>query len=288
MRFCSCTVDIRMDAKETPCVLVPGLQGVLVQVILMFLAVLTLFMKKQLENRSSQRSWSEFVLDSSKQIFGAFWIHVLNLFFAVRLHRTTAQGDQCDWYFVNIIVDCTVGTAIEYALFFALNTIIIPRMCSTEFVNDLKTGEYGDKTFSEIRLGVYIKQLSLWLLICTVMKIFIYSILKTYRDIFVTASRLILSCWNEEPNRKLIIVMILTPLLFNTLQLWIVDNFIKKRPYGKTATSMDARNLLGYSDFFFRYCIKHQITRGNIYTYAIPNAFSFRYLKLESTGKASP
>eukprot|EP00438_Fugacium_kawagutii_P028575 Skav232564 [mRNA] locus=scaffold3309:118307:119170:- [translate_table: standard] len=45
------------------------------------------------------RDFFEFLMDASKQLIGAGWIHILNLLFAMRLEHQfeTSGGDECDW-----------------------------------------------------------------------------------------------------------------------------------------------------------------------------------------------
>lgn len=64
------------------------------------------------------RDLFEFLMDSSKQLLGAGWIHVLNLLFAKKLEERfqASGGDECDWYWINIVVDCTFGVAVTYLL----------------------------------------------------------------------------------------------------------------------------------------------------------------------------
>jgi len=59
-----------------------------------------------------------FCLDSSKQIAGAGWIHVANMFCAMILGKVAKRGDQCEWYWIEIMLDTTLGVAVEYYLLF--------------------------------------------------------------------------------------------------------------------------------------------------------------------------
>ena len=46
---------------------------------------------KKLRDKSA-RTWSEFILDSSKQMIGASWLHVLNIVFSFALHSIGGGG----------------------------------------------------------------------------------------------------------------------------------------------------------------------------------------------------
>ena len=223
------------SADHAACKLVPGFYGLALQALLVSAAMGSLVVKKRVEDKAVRfpRTWGQFLLDSSKQLIGAFWVHVLNLVFAVRLHRkSTGGGDSCDWYWVNIIVDCTLGTGIEYVLFVAVMRVIIPTLLSERQAAEFQSGEYGGVSLKDVTWRCYIKQLSVWLGICFLMKICVYTLLKTYGDIFLFCADTILSPWNDRPDAKLWVVMVFTPLVMNTIQLWIVDNILKSDTAG--------------------------------------------------------
>jgi hypothetical protein len=217
-----------MSSVET-CRLIPGFHGLVIQTTLMVTAFISLVFKKRLEDTASSskycRTWREFFLDSSKQIIGSGWVHILNLVLSVRLKRKTDLGDSCDWYFANIVVDCTLGTFIEYLLFTLIMRWVIPYLFSAQEAQDFESGHYRDRRS-------YLKQLSVWLIIVTCMKIIVYAILKTYREPILGWSDTLLYRYEDSPEKKLMIVMVITPLVMNTVQLWIIDNFIKAKPAG--------------------------------------------------------
>jgi len=219
-----------LDTVPHPCKLIPGFHGLVIQATLMITAFLSLVVKKRWEDANAGskyvRSWAEFALDSSKQVIGSGWIHILNIVLSVRLKRKTDIGDSCDWYFANIVVDCTLGTFIEYILFVFFSRSVIPYLFSPSEAKELEPGHYRGRRS-------YLKQLSVWLIVVTCMKLIVYGILKTYRESILEWSDIVLSKYSERPDSKLFVVMILTPLVMNTVQLWVIDNFIKaKKPRG--------------------------------------------------------
>ena len=211
---------------DTTCKLIPGFHGLVIQSGLMLTAFLTLVLKKKLEDAArgpvKSRTWREFLLDSSKQIIGSGWVHILNLVLSVRLKRKTELGDSCDWYFANIFVDCTLGTFIEYILFITVMHVVIPYLFSEKEAREFKPGHYRD-------IRSYLKQLSVWLIVVTLMKLVVYGILKSYREAILGWSDACLDRYRDDPRRKLFVVMIVAPLLLNSMQLWIIDNFIKTK-----------------------------------------------------------
>ncbi len=213
---------------DTGCKLLPGLNGLLIQALLMVVSFMLLVVKKKIEVKYSNRTWSEFMLDSSKQIIGGIWLHILNLLVAVQQHKHHYVGDACDWYWVNIVVDCSVGTAIEYLLFILIMQIILPRLLSERTMGGLHSGDYGGERLADMQWCYYYKQLSVWLLICTSMKFCVVVFMRVCRGPLIALASWVLGRYDEHPASKLFIVMVVTPLLLNTLQLWIIDNILKK------------------------------------------------------------
>eukprot|EP00746_Dinoflagellata_sp_MGD_P163579 gnl/MRDRNA2_/MRDRNA2_91698_c0_seq1.p1 gnl/MRDRNA2_/MRDRNA2_91698_c0~~gnl/MRDRNA2_/MRDRNA2_91698_c0_seq1.p1 ORF type:complete len:222 (-),score=49.24 gnl/MRDRNA2_/MRDRNA2_91698_c0_seq1:120-785(-) len=202
------------------CQVLPGIFGIAVQGLLFFCSVGILVLKKYREK--SDRTWFEFGLDSSKQLFGAGWIHIMNLLFAQQLERRLAgRSDECDWYWVNIMVDTTLGVYVEYLLLAFITTWILRG-------NDFKSGDYMDETGAVIPRK-YVKQLIVWLFVVTGMKMCMLALMLVGRHQFETAATFILAPVNNIPTLKLLTVMIATPVCMNAFQFWVVDNIIKKK-----------------------------------------------------------
>ena len=51
-------------------------------------------------------------MNSSKQVFSAGFIHVFNLAAAVIIGFIHSDTNPCVWYFINILIDVFLGTAI--------------------------------------------------------------------------------------------------------------------------------------------------------------------------------
>mmetsp|Transcript_12770 Transcript_12770/g.37185 ORF Transcript_12770/g.37185 Transcript_12770/m.37185 type:complete len:249 (+) Transcript_12770:128-874(+) len=203
------------------CVVLPGFYGILVQGLLFLVVVCILVYKKV--NEGAQRTWFEFCLDSSKQCMGAGWIHVLNLAFATIMAQYS-RGDECEWYWVNIMIDTTVGVAFEYFLLWLI-TAGLDRLLQ-EGARDYHTGEYW--VGEEFQMVRYMKQLMVWLLVVTLMKLAVLGIMAVCKTPLIAAAAWILRPFLKTPWIKLLVVMILTPLIMNAFQFWVTDNFIKK------------------------------------------------------------
>merc|ERR1712224_515232 len=120
------------------CKVLAGVIGKVMQVILFMCCCAALVVKYRRE--SGDRSWTEFLMDSSKQLIGAGWIHVMNLLFAKGLEANYQAEDQCTWYWLNIVLDCTIGVAVEYVLMIVLMKCI-QQNCARH-AQDFETGDY--------------------------------------------------------------------------------------------------------------------------------------------------
>jgi len=212
---------------EQECKVLAGPVGKGMQVILFCLSVAVLLFKYRRE--SGDRTASEFFMDSSKQLVGAGWIHVLNILFAKGLEAHFEAGDQCHWYWLNIVLDCTLGVAVEYVLMLFLTSFI--QKMSPAQADDFDTGDYKGKDGS-CHAVKYVKQILLWLVIVSLMKICMCAIMAIGHNSLIGLAQALLSPFANDATLKLFVVMILTPVCMNAFQFWMVDNFIKRQGKG--------------------------------------------------------
>lgn len=227
------------------CHLLAGVFGYAVQGILFLLALGSLVVKKI--TGPADRTWYMFSLDSSKQLAGAGWIHILNLLFAHHLaeHFNSADTDACDWYAVNIIVDCTLGVFVEYLLLGGL--LVMLAACLGEN-NGFESGEYRDES-GAVDYCRYVKQLGLWLFIVSCMKVSMMGVMYLGHNWLVGAAD-VLYGWFDNEKAKLLAVMVFTPWVMNSFQFWMVDNIIRKKDdddYASCSSTSEGVELRGAS-----------------------------------------
>ncbi len=198
------------------CQLLPGLRGALVQAALFGCCVAVLLGKYALDHAG--RRFADFLLDSSKQLAGAFVVHLLNLALAERL-RALDRGDACDWYFVNIVVDCTVGVGIEFLLLRGAAG------AAAQLDDDFCTGAY--RVGGKVCPRRYWKQLGLWLGVVVCMKLCVLALLEAAAAPLRAASGALLDGLAAGP--KLVCVMIATPMAMNSVQFVLTDAFLRLR-----------------------------------------------------------
>eukprot|EP00746_Dinoflagellata_sp_MGD_P040469 gnl/MRDRNA2_/MRDRNA2_19781_c0_seq1.p1 gnl/MRDRNA2_/MRDRNA2_19781_c0~~gnl/MRDRNA2_/MRDRNA2_19781_c0_seq1.p1 ORF type:complete len:172 (+),score=24.77 gnl/MRDRNA2_/MRDRNA2_19781_c0_seq1:215-730(+) len=134
--------------------------------------------------------------------------------------------DACNWYWVNIVIDCTAGVGIEYILLRVYLAHVLPLCFEGEEYTDFQTGDYGDPHNPNVKR--YVKQLVLWCSVVASMKVVMVILMIAFAFIFGPLSAWILSPLEDAPKAKLVVVMIITPGMMNALQLWITDNFLRK------------------------------------------------------------
>lgn len=209
-----------------------GKFGIWVQVVLGVLCLSTLVVKRYREE--PRRRWSVFLLDASKQLTGGFTIHILNLVCASLLSGYHSS-DPCDWYWINIVVDCTIGV---FWLYFYLKL-------AKRFFNLTGPREFGFYG-NPIRLSAWAIQMALWQGIVVLMKFTMVLVMLLAHHLLEAVASVVLSLLNYWPEAKLVMVMIITPVAMNTVQFWLVDNFIqsRSRPFRKAIGSPSSSRTL--------------------------------------------
>jgi len=217
--------------QSTECEVLPGIFGILVQGVLFACCCGILILKK---SRDRHRSWLEFLLDSSKQLIGAGWIHVMNLIFAEQLEAWIAKGDQCEWYWVNIMVDTTLGVGVEYFLLHLLSMLL--ELLLDKAAEDFQSGSYNyNPVTRDFDKAKYFKQLFVWLLVVTGMKGAMLILMIVAAIPLQAFAHAFLGIFMFSNEAKLVVVMIITPFIMNSFQFWVVDNIIKKQEDDKEA-----------------------------------------------------
>ena len=103
--------------------------------------------------------------DTAKQAFGQAAFHGLNIALALGLGWWGAGGDSADpcvWYFLNTMLDSTIGLVVLALCVYAVDRLVRQRQW-----RQLYSGEYGKPP----RAGVWAKQVCLFVGIVLVVKV---------------------------------------------------------------------------------------------------------------------
>jgi len=190
-----------------------------VQLLLFLFCFGSLMLKWALE--TPQRTLKVFFLDTAKQIAAAGWMHIFNMASAVLMRKTGEGGaDECAWYWINLVCDCTFG-------------LLICWMClrASENMYGYQSGNYKDKQANaqgefEPNYWIWAGQILLYLCAITAAKLVVLFMLfvglSMWADVGIWAT-----AWVKDEDWRLVWVMIVTPCVMDTLYFWITDEFIK-------------------------------------------------------------
>ena len=161
----------------------------------------------------------------SKQCLSSLLAHFMNLFLAVLLQGLVKRGDGCTWYFVNLAMDVTIGLTLTYCLH-----QVIEHIATKHDIDGLKSGVYfqeKEKIEDEnINYRIWLLQLVIWCIIVLLVKLVIFSQQLYFADWLAWFGEACLGGLEGNPELKLIFVMILIPLILNSIQYWVQDNFL--------------------------------------------------------------
>ncbi|CAH6719596.1 vacuolar membrane protein [[Candida] jaroonii] len=235
---------ITLKDDDNKCELI-GTFSLLTQASLGLLCLSSLIVKRYYE-WPNRRTWKIWFFDVSKQLFGAFGVHIVNVMLSILKTKkdpsTTIDGDSddgsggwetddddpCNWYFLNIVFDCTVGVYILYWVFKGCNHI-----CKNYFhMTKIKSGEYGDPP----SLVAYFKQLSIYFTSLMITKVILFFAMNIFSLQLVWITSHILLGWLDDyPDElEIFIVIFVVPIFMNCLQLILVDNIIKNPYFTRT------------------------------------------------------
>ncbi|GMM56912.1 hypothetical protein DAKH74_035280 [Maudiozyma humilis] len=223
-----------------------GPVSLVIQFLMGILVVIVLLIKREYEHpRRRLIVWS---YDTGKQIGGSLSIHFINLALSVVKRKRGAivallvavvQGhygggspadsgddEQCDWYFLNLLLDTTIGIPILWVILKGLNAVL------QHFkVKNVESGNYfadDDKnTHQKPMFTAFLKQLLVFVVGLVLMKACIFLILNYFEDAAYWFANLILGWADKWPNFQVFLVMFVSPVLLNCFQYCCIDNIIK-------------------------------------------------------------
>lgn len=226
-----------------------GTFSLLTQAFLGLLCLLSLIIKRSYEY-PIRRTWSVWFFDVSKQLIGALGVHIFNVLLSLiklgdlgdeiadklKLPKVpnspvvappASEGsDPCDWYFLNIVFDCTVGVFILYHVF-----KVVTKFCKSYLgITQIESGQYGpDVNRPSVR--AYLKQLLIYFTSLMITKLILFVAMECFETQLLWITKHILLVWLDEyPDEfEIFIVMFVVPIFMNCLQLVLIDNFIRNQ-----------------------------------------------------------
>ncbi|QLQ81424.1 hypothetical protein HG537_0F01850 [Torulaspora globosa] len=224
-----------------------GPVSITIQLMMGVVAVGALLVKRNHEH--PRRKMIVWMYDVGKQISGALAIHFINLGLSIlqrhrpdfRVLRDYDEGSEseCDWYFVNLLLDTTLGIPILWG-----SLILIETVLGFLHVTNVESGNYFPKYDDETvekkpMFSAFLKQLLVFIGGLSLMKLCILLILKYFENAAYWFANLILGWSDNWPNFQVFLIMFVCPILLNCFQYFCVDNIIKLHTYSVNLDNVD-------------------------------------------------
>ena len=213
--------------------------GFLIQGILGAAAFSVLIVKRYVEK--PRRPWKIWFYDILKQIISSLFLHLFNLVISAILSDDDNDADACVWYFVTVVLDCTLGAFLSYIFMWLVDGIV-----SSSDLTLLKTGLYfeeyieNNKKQYKLKCKKYGAQLGVWLAVTLIVKVILLIMLKICKLFLVNLGGFFLSPFTN-PKFRLVMVMIIFPVLLNALYFWVVDNILKLKESDKDEVKLNGQ-----------------------------------------------
>ncbi|KAK9368633.1 vacuolar membrane protein-domain-containing protein [Lipomyces kononenkoae] len=205
-----------MDVDNNQCQLL-GPFALLVQGAMGGLALMSLVYKRYHEH--PRRPVIVWMFDVSKQVIGAGGIHMINIFLSILSSSKEADDSSsaCNWYFLNILLDTTIGVPI---LWFFLS--MIGKLVLQVGIVGARSGEYGHPP----KFTWFLKQAIIYFLGLSCMKFVVYVLLAVL-PFWDDLAGFLLAWTRGHDKMEVSFVMLFFPLIMNMVQYYLVDSIIK-------------------------------------------------------------
>jgi len=169
-----------------------------------------------------RRPWKVWFFDTSKQGLQAFLNHFLNILISVAYGEfMDNDADPCNWYWINLSLDCTLGVLILYIMLAVLKWVY--RLECVGRPELAMSGDYGDPP----SWAIFRRQLWDWQCLALIQKFLLATLVIRCRHLMAAIAEFLLGWLHDRPQGKLVVVMVLSPLLLNVFAMWVADSFLQ-------------------------------------------------------------
>jgi len=180
-----------------------------------------------------RRPWKVWFFDTSKQGISALVIHFVNILLSMAFGNwLEGDADPCNWYWINLTLDDTLGVGILFILLRILQCVY--RMRCVGRPELALSGEYGDPP--DVR--IFGRQLLDWQVLVIVEKFFLAVPVISFSGTVASVAAALLGWLDPYPRAKLVVVMVVTPLTMNVFALWVADSFLQRDPVQQSEARM--------------------------------------------------
>ncbi|KAG2343662.1 hypothetical protein BDR05DRAFT_883813 [Suillus weaverae] len=194
-----------------------GPTALVVQALMGVLVILSLVYKRHREPQ--KRPWRIWLFDVSKQIVGQMFVHGVNVLIS-DLGSHHNAGNACTYYFLNVLIDTTLGVAIIYVVHHGLTYLLAKRFR----LKGYESGQYG----SPPSIAYWARQAAVYVFALMTMKMLVVGLFTVWPGISKVGDWLL--SWTaigDGDAFQIIFVMGLFPIIMNILQFWLIDSIVK-------------------------------------------------------------
>ncbi|KAK1223315.1 hypothetical protein PQX77_013792 [Marasmius sp. AFHP31] len=194
-----------------------GPTALVVQGLLGVFVILSLIYKRHREEH--KRPWKIWLFDVSKQVVGQMFVHGLNVLISGLISHYDASN-ACVSYFLNILLDTTLGVLILYGIHHTLTYVITDKLHWEGY----ESGRYGKPPSFKF----WARQAAVYVISLTTMKFLVIGLLALFPGLYKVGEWLLSWTWTEEGDSlQVIFTMGIFPIIMNVLQFWIIDSIVK-------------------------------------------------------------
>ncbi|KAH7909743.1 vacuolar membrane protein-domain-containing protein [Hygrophoropsis aurantiaca] len=209
-----------------------GPTALIVQALMGVLVILSLVYKRHREPQ--KRPWRIWLFDVSKQIVGQMFVHGMNVLIS-NLGSHHSSGNACTYYFLNVLIDTTLGVALIYLFLHAASFILTTKL----HLKGFRSGQYGTPP----SIGFWSRQAAIYVMALTTMKLLVVALFAAWPDISKVGDWLL--SWTSIGKGdafQVIFVMGLFPIIMNILQFWLIDSIVKASAGSDTLPTSSPRH----------------------------------------------
>ncbi|KAL4464400.1 hypothetical protein ABPG73_017879 [Tetrahymena malaccensis] len=170
-------------------------------------------------NSSSQIAQFEHEEKLAHMVYGHFEISYWFL-----VHPQIQSITACNWYLVNYLQDFILGNSMNFFVVY-----MIKKFNDKYRIPALQFGQYS----SEQTIEDYYPQLLAWLILISINKIILMSNIFMFSNFFHEIGESLLRNLKNYPKTQLILVVVVIPLILNTISYWTTDSFLSSKEENK-------------------------------------------------------
>jgi len=169
------------------------------------------------------------LFDVSKQVVGQMFVHGVNVFIS-DVGSARSSGNACVFYFLNILIDTTLGVGAIYLTLHLLTWIFTTKLHFKGFLS----GQYG----SPPSLNYWARQATVYVVSLTSMKLLVILLLVSWHKL-IDIGAWLLGWLGNSDAAQVVFTMGLFPIFMNIIQFWLIDSIVKAGGFAGIALPTD-------------------------------------------------